>query len=166
MDKKEFLDTLRNTLAGELPESEIINNISYYEEYITDNETLNQLGDPRLIARTIIDAYKLSKPPYYGRKDNNKDAYEDVEYGYNYERYANQREQQVYEDQNGDEYSHSDKLSVPWYYKILGIMMVIIFLIVAIAVGGIFLNLLFYVVLPIAVVGYIIKTIMHMIQRH
>ena len=62
MSKEEFLDTLRKVLARELSESEVADNINYYWNYIeqqiasgkTEEQVLQELGDPRLIARTIL----------------------------------------------------------------------------------------------------------------
>lgn len=62
MTKNEFLDTLARVLNRELSESEVRSNIRYYEGYIdqqtaggrSEAEVLRELGDPRLIARTIL----------------------------------------------------------------------------------------------------------------
>ena len=62
MSKQEFLDTLRRALARELSESEVADNINYYWNYIeqqvasgkSEEQVLSELGDPRLIARTIL----------------------------------------------------------------------------------------------------------------
>lgn len=62
MTKNEFLDTLARVLNRELSESEVRSNIRYYEDYIgqqtvggrSEEEVLRELGDPRLIARTIL----------------------------------------------------------------------------------------------------------------
>lgn len=62
MTKQEFLDTLRRALARELSESEVADNINYYWNYIeqqvaagkSEEQVLSELGDPRLIAKTIL----------------------------------------------------------------------------------------------------------------
>lgn len=64
MDKQEFLDRLQQALLGEVPQRVIQENLSYYHGYIQDEvgkgraerQVLEELGDPRLIARTIIDS--------------------------------------------------------------------------------------------------------------
>ncbi len=68
MSKKEFLSVLRESLEGYIPKDEVEKNIKYYRNYFDESgmpekETLDELGEPRLIARTIIDAYKASKGP-------------------------------------------------------------------------------------------------------
>lgn len=63
MDKKEFLDILRSQLSGQLSEQQIAAHIQYYSSYIeerttagnSESEVLRELGDPRLIARTLLD---------------------------------------------------------------------------------------------------------------
>ena len=66
MDKKRFLNELRQELSYELPDMLVRNNVEYYSAYIdtevrkgrSQDEVLSDLGDPRLIARTVIDAAK------------------------------------------------------------------------------------------------------------
>lgn len=63
MTKGEFLMTLRNRLTGEVPPDVVQRNVAYYEKYISDaaaagrteEAILDELGDPLLIAKTIID---------------------------------------------------------------------------------------------------------------
>lgn len=62
MTKQEFLEKLRLALNGKVPGNVVIENLRYYEDYInteirkgrSEEEVLDSLGDPRLIARTII----------------------------------------------------------------------------------------------------------------
>ena len=64
MDKRVFLDRLRNTLNGDLSPEQVSENVNYYQDYIesrmatgmSEEEVLSQLGDPRLIAKSIISA--------------------------------------------------------------------------------------------------------------
>ena len=63
MTKEMFLEQLEDALVGEVPNSVIYDNKRYYERYFfselkqgrTEAEVLEELGSPRLIARTIID---------------------------------------------------------------------------------------------------------------
>lgn len=62
MTRQEFMDTLGRALRRELSEQEVQDNLRYYESYIdrevtngkSEADVLAQLGDPRLIARTIL----------------------------------------------------------------------------------------------------------------
>lgn len=66
MSKQEFLNSLRATLGSELGAAAAEENVKYYEEYInaeirvgkSEEEVLASLGNPKLIARSIIDAGK------------------------------------------------------------------------------------------------------------
>ena len=63
MNKKEFLDILYNQLSGQMPEGNVAAHVQYYRNYIeeeqrkghSEDDILNELGDPRLIARTLLD---------------------------------------------------------------------------------------------------------------
>ncbi|MFV0529555.1 MAG: DUF1700 domain-containing protein [Lachnospiraceae bacterium] len=63
MEKSEFIATLRLQLTGELSDAEINTHIAYYERYIledmkngkTEEEVIESLGDPRLIAKTLVE---------------------------------------------------------------------------------------------------------------
>ncbi len=62
MTKQEFMEKLRIALTGKVPGNVVTENLQYYEDYInteirkgkSEAEVLESLGDPRLIARTII----------------------------------------------------------------------------------------------------------------
>lgn len=67
MTIQEFLNQLRDSLDGELPYNEIVSNVNYYRDYMdskkgeqSEEEITAGLGDPRLIARTIIDTYQMN----------------------------------------------------------------------------------------------------------
>ena len=62
MSKQEFLDGLRRSLAGNLETREINEHINYYSDYIdsqiragiSEEAVMASLGEPRLIAKTLI----------------------------------------------------------------------------------------------------------------
>ena len=63
MTKYQFLDTLRTALNGKVAQELLAENMRYYEDDInteirkgkSEEEVLSALGDPRLIARTIVE---------------------------------------------------------------------------------------------------------------
>lgn len=98
MSKQEFLETLRRALARELSESEVADNINYYWNYIeqqiamgkSEEQVLQELGDPRLIARTILqvdekrDEESFAESTVYEGEDGvyrEESGYEDVYQG-------------------------------------------------------------------------------------
>lgn len=64
MSKQEFIEKLRSSLSGQVSAGLVEENVAYYEEYINtqvrlgyaESAVLAGLGDPRLIARSIISA--------------------------------------------------------------------------------------------------------------
>ncbi len=69
MTKRQFLEELKNALSEQLPADQVAEHVSYYMNYIqerrkngsSEDEVLNMLGDPRLIARTILDTTSGSR---------------------------------------------------------------------------------------------------------
>lgn len=63
MSRREFLEILRGQLDGQIDRGKAAAHVRYYEDYIqsqvrsgrSEEEVLAELGDPRLIARTLID---------------------------------------------------------------------------------------------------------------
>lgn len=75
MDKKQFINELVDALAGEVPSQVISENVNYYRNYLaeesaktqrSEKEIIEELGSPRLIARSIIDAYQAEHGSYSG----------------------------------------------------------------------------------------------------
>ena len=66
MKKQEFLNILQESLEGEVKPGIIADNIAYYNQYIqaemdkgrSMDSVMDELGDPRLIAKTIISTPK------------------------------------------------------------------------------------------------------------
>lgn len=64
MTRMEFIQQLREALGNDLSSNVVQENVSFYDQYITDEvskgkseaEVLSMLGDPWILARTIVDA--------------------------------------------------------------------------------------------------------------
>lgn len=87
MDRESFITELRMALAGKVNPAVIEENISYYNEYITgqvrmgqtEEEVLDALGNPRLIAKSIIEATKHAEgTDYYQEGDT--ESYQDSQH--------------------------------------------------------------------------------------
>ena len=69
MNKQEFLEQLGRALGSRVSGSVVNDNVSYYEEYIAtqvragkrEEDVIEGLGDPRLLARSIADAHKRAE---------------------------------------------------------------------------------------------------------
>lgn len=146
MDREEFLQELGSTLSGEVPPAVVRDNLRYYEDYIrtemgkgrTEKEIMDELGSPRLIARTIIDAtpgagdgayeeYQPGGRGHFGGRDSD---------GGNVWRGQAEETEGGYGSQTGGNFRYYDLNK--WYWKLLGILAVIgIVMLVLMVVGGI-----------------------------
>ena len=63
VNRAEFLSILRESLEGNMPKEDVEANLRYYfaQSEHSDKEVCEELGDPRLIAKSLIDAYMASK---------------------------------------------------------------------------------------------------------
>ena len=86
MTRTEFLEELRLALQGNISQAGVNENLRYYENYIieesrkgqTEEEVIQRLGNPRLIAKTIIDtssqAGNAYDESYYERQTQDETA--------------------------------------------------------------------------------------------
>ncbi|WP_455716913.1 DUF1700 domain-containing protein [Anaerosporobacter sp.] len=155
MTKEEFIKDLRESLYTEIPSIEIENNVRYYSEYIdnqlrsgrTIDQVMGELGDPRLIARTIIETSKLGKTNYNNTYDNSyqeeypngSDSYNDNEHGYS------------------KTYNFNGK--IPLRYRILGIAILALIIMVIIFVGSLAIQLFVSVGIPILLMYLLVRII-------
>lgn len=92
MTKTEFLDALQRALASGLSSSNVAENMRYYQDYIdseirkgnSEESVLESLGNPRLLAKSIIEANKRAgtnegsnqtfdeESSSYGERENRK----------------------------------------------------------------------------------------------
>lgn len=153
MTKKQFLEELREALRGEIAESEIKANLEYYNDYITEStqkgrneqQIFEEIGNPQWIARTIIDSYEKSGKN--SRSEYNETVYEDKESSYYREDKKEQRKRKWME-----KFTKYTINGFPWYYKIFGILLLILVLLIVFYVGA----FIFSVVVGIAVPALII----------
>ena len=77
MRKEEFLEKLRARLSQTMSQQEVTAQIRYYERYIqeqmqngrSEEEVLTELGDPLLIAKTLMDVQETQEE--YGHPESN-----------------------------------------------------------------------------------------------
>lgn len=87
MTRSEFMDSLHRALAGNLTSSTVNENMRYYEEYFdtqlrsgrSEEEIIAALGDPRLLAKTILQASRSQTRSYSGQEYD--EVYEDGSQG-------------------------------------------------------------------------------------
>ncbi|SFR84909.1 DUF1700 domain-containing protein [Anaeromicropila populeti] len=168
MNKEEFLKQLRETLQDEMPSHIVDGHIKYYSDYIesckmkqeSEENIVNQIGDPRLIAKTIIDTYKMSgRYKYGGWKQNRNNAYEEVKY-------------EEYEGEEGTGRSSKPRAKGGseinknrFFERMRRIITYVAFILVLVIVIKFAVQLLFSVILPIILIYLLIKVFLGVWKR-
>ncbi len=160
MNKQEFLQALRRDLSGDVPPDVVEENMRYYEEYISDEvrkgrteeEVIEEIGTPRLIAKNIEDTTDI--PEEDARGTYRTSGYESTggaSGGYGYEGSGYDDRQQ----EAGGSF-HVFDLS-KWYVKLAIVLIVFLVLYLVFAViGGIF-TLLAPFLGPIIIIWLLIR---------
>lgn len=86
MDRAEFIDRLQRALSGGVNSSQVGEHVRYYREYIdkeirkgrSEEEVLGSLGDPRLLAKSIIEANKRADVIEGTNQNYDEEAPEDM----------------------------------------------------------------------------------------
>ncbi len=157
MNKNTFLEELRRALAGEVSEDEVRSNIDYYNNYIMDEvkrgrteaQVLAELGDPALIAKTIIAAGSMqagtgrrSSDSYYTDPDYEEARKEAGKKGFHAE----------YDEDQGVNIRFGRLKLNTWYGRLmlLAIVLLAVFLVISLVVS--ILAFLIPIVLPILII--------------
>lgn len=152
MSKKEFLDILYNQLSGQMPEGSVAAHVQYYRNYIedeqqkgrTETDILNDLGDPRLIARTLLDTEVGAGNPQNG--STYSAIYNEADSDYN--------EYDSSDSARGHVKKHSFKLDLStWYGKVAVILIAAVVLLLLVTILGILIP----VVIVAGVIMYIVS---------
>ncbi len=149
MRKAEFLKELEASLKGEIPAGAVSDNLRYYDNYISqevakgrsESEVIEEIGSPRLIAKTIIDT---SGAGDYESQESSYSEYGSQGFGREYDTGYDRQEKQ----RTGFHYFNLNK----WYWKFLIFAVVILVMISVLSIiGGIF-ALLFRYATPILII--------------
>ena len=162
MSRQEFLDGLRTALNGEVAPSVIRDNLSYYEGYISDEmkkgrreeDVLGGLGDPRLIARTIIDTSGGGQSSY--QQAGQQSGYYQEESG----EASGNSDRGFRAEFNGNGWNmRYDKPKRPWFEKALIAVVIIlaVFLVISMITG--LISFLFPILVPLLIIYIIYRVI-------
>lgn len=140
MTKVEFLEHLRQELTGNISQRAVQDNIDYYDKYIIDEvrngksekEVLQMLGDPWVIAQTIIEANDST---------GMEDVYEESAGAYSYGNYT----------------SDERKEKNSWWKTLLVVLFIVMIIMCVLAVITGLIRLVAPILLPVAVVMLIIR---------
>ena len=155
MTKHQFLDRLQAGLNGKLAPDLIMENIRYYEDYInteirkgkSEEEVLESLGDPRLIARTIVETSGRSGTVFeeYSESGNGSRRYGSGEEEYGMHARPNDRVPGLF-------------VRMPiWVWLVLFLILAVLILGVVFSVIAAVLRILLPILLPILAVVFLVK---------
>ena len=152
MNRYEFIESLRAALSGKVTQSTLNDNVLYYEEYLdseirkgrTEEEVIRELGNPRLLAKTIVEANKQSNQ--WGRTS---ETYSDtVDFG--------EEKKQAIVHMNGKEYK---------FPKWAGILVLVLIIVAVIAVVATVLSVLLPILLPIILIVMAVNIIAILLRK-
>lgn len=156
MTKHQFLDRLQTALNGKLASDQVMENVRYYEDYINteirkgknEEEVLESLGDPRLIARTIVETNGGSGAGFEeysegGNGGRRYDSGEEEEYGAHARR--NVRVPGLFA-----------RLPI-WVWPVLFLILVALILGIVFSVIAAVLRILLPILIPILAVVFLVK---------
>lgn len=166
MNRIEFIEKLQRALAGGLNSNQVTDHVRYYQEYIdmeirkgkNEAEVLAGLGDPRLLAKSIIEANKragagegtnrIYDDEMAGAgKTYRSGVYSDAAYG---DRYSNGRSYGTYEN-NGN---GGRVFRIPGWLILL-IVTVVVILIIGVAFS--LISVLAPIIIPVLIVILLVR---------
>ncbi len=156
MSKREFLEQLRQALDGEVDPITIDQNISYYDGYISgdlsksEENILESLGDPRLIAKTIIETERIAREKgkfHYTRDDANNHNYNNGYQDADHDNATNQRT------------THNTAFfgNIKWYHKAILFAVAILMILALLFIGRIIFRLIYVFAVPILLILLLIS---------
>lgn len=152
MDRQEFIDRLRAALNNAMAPALVMDHVKYYEDYIqveirkgkSEQEVLASLGDPRLIARTIIQTNTTDDEASYQSGGYRENTYQDNGYGTGGYQQTRTRD-------NGDVVRQAQ---IPgWVWGLVVILVIVLILGIIMSV----LSFLAPILIPVVVVLFLVK---------
>lgn len=148
MRKAEFLQELKAALQGEVSPEQVRENMEYYDQYISqetasgrsEEEVIEEIGGPRLIAKTIIDSSDAA----------GNDAACGSSYG-SYEQAGNSGDNR--RNRSGMQFHYVDLNK--WYWKVIVIVVAVVLVMTVFTVLGGILHILMRVAGPLLLVWLI-----------
>lgn len=151
LNRYDFIENLRRALSGQMPSGRVAEHIAYYEEYIdmqikkgkTEEEVLSELGEPRLLAKSIVTAEGTSYDTKTGHYEESPGAEEG-------------------RDRSGSFRARAGRWNVPvWFAGILIVLVIILMLVCIFAVTIV----AFRILLPVLLILLLIRLIVKLFRR-
>lgn len=154
MSRYDFIEKLRAALSGKATQSTINESVRYYEEYFdtelrkgkSEEEVLRQLGDPRLLAKSIVEANKQ-----VGRTSSGAGGYSDT---VDFETENGRRGAHMHRD--GGEYKIQK-----WVLILIAVLVVLLI----ISLVGTVLRFVLRIVIPVVLILAAVKIIAVLFRR-
>ncbi len=137
MTRHAFISGLREALTGEIPPEEIEENIRFYNNYIdqelrkgrSEEDIFAELGDPRLIARTIMETWQSRDTSVgdegTGYSGSYSGSYSD---GYGGGAYSDYSDYDGGRGENGGFDGNHSSGGIKWYHKAIPIVIIALIL--------------------------------------
>lgn len=146
--REEFLRELEKYLSG-LEQSEVRTVLAFYEDYFnqqmangkTEEDVINELGEPRLLAKSIKENYKKTGYSYKGSQQN------------------------AYEDGGTMKFRERTFRLDSWYGKLTAIVIGIILIMMVAAILAGVLAIFFKIVIPVFVILALVALIKSLFRR-
>lgn len=169
MKIQEFLEELKNALSGEMPQSEVFNNLKFYQDYMEqqkgngkkEEEITEALGDPRLIARTIIDTFQLNTKTTKRYDQNN--TYQKSFYESSYSTFDEDMETQK---NNKQQEGYSKIYHMPiWAIKLIACIILILIISFVFFLGSLAIKIFFRIGLPLLLIYFVYQFVKDYIKK-
>lgn len=165
LGKINFLNQLRTALSGHLSEQRVATHVKYYEEYIdrevrngrNEVQVLDELGDPKLIAKSILTAESF-KTGATGSAQANQSGY--AQSNYNQSDYGSTN-QSEYNENTYDEKTYKKEAKKLKWKIYIGIVLVVLVVITVIVLAF----SLIWAVLPIIFAAAIIMFLVNLFTK-
>ena len=147
MKKREFLDRLKAALMNRINSQAVVENVNYYEDYINtqvrmgmkEEVVIAKLGDPRLLAKTIIDSEK---------RKGNATEFGENQSSTNYGNYTSEE----------SSYDTQPKKHMP-VWAVLLIVFLVVFVVIGLVISLVFSIVSFFlpVLIPVLLVIFLVR---------
>lgn len=153
MTRSEFLEKLKTALGNDLSGAIIQENVNYYNNYISEEvdrgrseeEVIDELGDPWVLAQTIIDSAE-------GRNTVNTGYEKDYDYDSDRDDYGNDYGRQQRSDRRVYSFGFGS-----WWQKLLFLLGIVGVIMIVVAVISGLISLLAPLVIPVAIIIIILR---------
>lgn len=161
MNKTQFLESLIGALEGEVSHAVLNDNIRYYRDYIenevkngkSERQVLEELGDPTLIARTIIDVSGNGRRVFYSEGYEDSRSWRGSNASYEQQKGFHTE----YNEEGGYDIKYGSFKLNSWYAKLLLIVAVLAVVSLVISIIGGLISIIAPIAVPVLLICILIS---------